>query len=472
MKVLFVKSVINTSYFTFDIGIGYLDAILNLQHHQTNLFLVKSLDHLSLLDLRISLYKPDIIAFSTYASAFNSTLHISRHIKKKFPDIHQIIGGIHLILNPNDWIRATVINAVCTGEGEVALPDYLSRLQKHNGSHLYTPGFWVRSNGKIYKNPPAGPITNLDDLPFPSRRLFIDQDSPTASTENKQGLEFLFTRGCPYNCTYCSNNALKQTFHQQGDVSSYVRHMSPNRAIKWIMHDLSQYPAEYLCFHDDTFTVNKEWLLEFLRLYKQKISLPFMCNIRIDTVDKPILRLLKQAGCFIVFAGVESGDEELRRNRLKRYMSNESIITVFREAKQVGLHVYAFLMIGLPGETPQKFINTIRLVSTIKPDYSALGIFYPYPGTELYEYCKQKKYINPTIPVDFVERIDTILTMKDFCRKDILHYYQYFNEIIALANKINIRQLPLLSTIKYKSLLVPPSHPIYPWAHKLSHILK
>ena len=471
MKILFIKSVINSSYFTFDIGIGYLDAILKSNNHQTNLFILKSLDHLNLLDTRIELFKPDLIAFSTYASAFQSTIYVSQHIKKMFPKIHQVIGGIHLILNPTDWINIPSIDAVCIGEGELSFPEYINRLEQKNGSYKHTPGFWVRTKKIIKKNASATPVMDLDTLPFPSRDLFTNQYAPTASTENKQGLEFLFTRGCYYNCTYCSNHALKKVFFEQNSQVPYVRHMSPNRAVEWIKHDLTQYPAEYLCFHDDTFTVDKKWLTEFLNLYKKEIKIPFMCNIRVDTVNKSVLRQLKDAGCFIVYAGIESGDENLRETTLKRHMTNESIISVFASAKKIGLHAYAFLMIGLPDENPQKFVNTIKLVSTVRPNGYSLSIFYPYPGTELHEYCIQKQYLNPKIPIDFVERIDTPLTMKQFCREDILHLYHHFYKIIATSEKSANPLRNILRKIKFNALLILPSNKIYPLAKALVNFL-
>ena len=470
MKILFIKSVVNTPYFTFDIGLGFLTAVLKKNKHQTDLHIVKSMKDLKKLDHRIELIKPDFISFSTYASSFDSSVKISNHLKKKFPHIYQLMGGVHLILNPNDIEKAKSIDAVCIGEGEEALIDFIKRWEKNDGSHIKTPGFYVRDNEKIVKNPKVGMVHNIDKLPFPDRDLFTSQYVQPAILEGTNSLEFLFTRGCPFLCSYCSNHALRKAL-MVDKKTAYVRGMSPEKAIEWIKRDIKKYSAESLLFHDDTFTADKKWLFEFLKIYQKKIKIPFGCNVRADTLDEKTVKKLKRAGCFVFMIGVETGDNELRRMVLKRAMKNEVIKEAFRLSHKYKIAPYAFVMIGLPDETPKKCINTIKFVADLKAKYTALSIFFPYPGTNLHEICIQKKYLKKKkISLDFVERADTILKMPNFQRKDILYFYNYFDELITLYQNRS-KKFINMSSIRFKLLSIWPSHPLFLPTHLLYLII-
>lgn len=451
-RILFIKSVINTSIFSFDIGLGTLSAILKEKNYTVDLFVVKRWDQVPRLLSHIKLTKPNMIGFSSYASSIQSSAELSKLIRKKFPSLHQIIGGVHLILNPEEISNLPTVNAVCTGEGEIALPEYISNYRKHNKSHIHTPGFWVRYRNKIVRNKPARLVVDLDTLPFPDRSIFAMQGISNSRHVGQMTLDLLFTRGCPFNCTYCSNHALKRKL---GTVK-YIRQMSPKRAIELIIHDASTYAFDYLKFHDDTFTYEKKWLYEFLKLYR-KIKIPFICNLRVNTVSKQDLILLKKCGCISVYVGVESGDSHLRLQILRRGMTNEAIIQTFDWAKETGMHTAAFLMMGLPYETPRSFFETVKIIKRAAPDHVMMGIFYPYPGTDLFKTSQEAGFLKTNQPKDFVERKDSLLEMPQFPRKDILYYHERFNQLVNYIPTGNSIFSHPHGRLKFLLLATPPS---------------
>ncbi len=454
MKILFIKSTINSTTARADFGIGSLSAVLKKHHHQTGLFVVRNWDGIPYLKYRISLLKPDILAFSTYASSFQSTVRISNVLKKSFPRLMQVMGGIHLVLNPADIRHAPSIDAVCVGEGEYALLEFMNNYSKGNDEYLYTRGFWTRKKKRIITNPTVPFLKEIESLPFSDREIFISEGLSFGDFENNKRnyLDFLFTRGCPFACSYCSNHALRRAYGHD----NYVRRMSPKRAIAWIRHDLARYACDYINILDDIFTLDRKWTEEFLSLY-ESIKMPFICHLRVGTFDKKILGKMKKAGCVAVSIGVESGDEKLRTQVLKRGMTNDQLVKSFKWAKDLNLRRGAFLMIGLPMENRERWLKTVKLVARLMPVRFILNTFYPYPGTELYNLIKKLGFLKKKQKWNYVEGVETILSMPDFSGKDILYFREKMAEMVdnAMPVKNIFRQLHY--RIRFYLLSIPPS---------------
>ena len=138
--------------------------------------------------------------------------------------------------------------------------------------------------------------------------------------------------------------------------------------------------------------------------------------------------MLKEAGGRRIDFGLESGHEDLRRTIMKRKMSNRQIIEATRLAKSVGLQVKTLNMVGLPEETPEKFRETVKINQEINPDVVSISIFYPYPGTELYDYCREKNYLDPqeSLPENYISRRESLLELPGFSKKEIASCFRWF----------------------------------------------
>lgn len=441
MKILFIKTTIGTYSPYFDIGIGLISAKLKEAGHQTSFFSFDNWDCLDLLKKRIADFNPDIIGFSALASTFSTICKLAEAIKKIYPNIFCFCGGIHTTLCPEDISKSKYLDGICLGEGEESFLEMVNALSKKNKEYLSTPGFWIRNKNKIIKNKKRIGLIDINTLPLPDREIFANEgllyfpfsegkDVYIPGQEKIRQLEFIFSRGCPFRCTYCSNHALSDFYGPK-----YVRLKNPIKAIKEIESVIKQYRADCLMFHDDLFTLNKTWLISFLKHYRKKINLPFKCNIRIGTCDKEILLNLKKSKCMEIKIGLESGNEKIRETVLKRKMTNEQIKKTFSMAKKIGLKTFAYIMIGFPGETPYTFKDTIELVADINPYSYDLSVFHPYKGTSLYKLCKKNGYLVKKQKPPLIERQDTILKLPKFKRSDILYFLNNFELLVFYKRK-------------------------------------
>lgn len=459
MKVLFVKTSIGTLIeSTIDLGIASISAVLKKNKHKTSYYLVSNWESLQELFYRINNFNPQVICFASTESTSKNINKIANILKKKYPDKFFVCGGVHIILSPESYIKNKNFDAICLGEGEYSLSNLLNNLHKDNDAYRYTKGFWIRYKNNIIKNEKEETIANINLLPCPDREIFSKENllfnSYVGEGKNKT-LEFIFSRGCPYNCSYCSNHALKAIYGK-----NYVRFRSPSKAIQEIKNTLNKYKPEYLVFHDDSFTINKNWLNEFLEKYKKDINIPFRCNTRVDLCSQEIFKNLKKSGCECIQFGLESGDSDLRSSVLNRHMSDDLIIKSFKLAKHCKIRTGAFVMIGLPDETPKKFIKTIKLVAKTDTDKYYLYVFRPYKSTKLYDYCKKFGFIQKP-KTNFTEWQDSMLNLPNFSKKDIIFYYNNFDFLINRYRQCLVKSKSRwLKIIIFNLYCVPPSKKI------------
>jgi radical SAM superfamily enzyme YgiQ (UPF0313 family) len=223
---------------------------------------------------------------------------------------------------------------------------------------------------------------------------------------------FMFTRGCPFSCSYCSIEAFNRL------LGFKLRTRTVDQSLAQIDDALSRFPIRMIGFDDDILTLRPAWFDAFMRRYRDEIGTPFMANVRVGTVKDDQLRLFKEAGCALLQIGIESGDPFIREKVLGRRMSNEAIIAFFRRAQGFGLETMSFNMVGLPYETPEAFQRTIEINAAVHPNMAGLHVFYPYKGTRAWEMCEREGWVGREDDA-FVERAGSILDMPAFPREEI-----------------------------------------------------
>lgn len=186
---------------------------------------------------------------------------------------------------------------------------------------------------------------------------------------------------------------------------------------------------ETVLFVDDLFAVNKNWLKEFSREYGKRFHIPFWCNARADFIDEERVNYLKAGGCEQIMMGIESGNDYIRKEIMKRNITREKIKDSFAMVKRAGIRVWAFNMIGLPGETKDTIKETISLNREVKPDSIFCSIFHPYPGTELYELCKKQGWISERKLISYLEPV-SILDLPTITQHEISYYYEIFKGLV------------------------------------------
>ncbi len=388
MKILFIYPSNDPSY---PLQLGALSSFIKQEKHQAKLLSLKitgtiETEHFSEIKGIIKDFNPDYIGFSCYETAFPWIKKISNYIKKHWPGIKIIAGGYFATLAPEEVISFKAIDIVCRGEGEYPLLELFNKPQKTNIQNL-----WIKKSNEIIKNPIRPLIVDLDELPYPDREMLDYQNQLDLEKRGERTIKIMATRGCPYFCTYCSNKYFRALVP---NPQIYLRLRSPKNVIEEIKQLKSKYNFELVGFHDDNLTLDIKWLKKFAGLYSKQIGLPFYCATRVEYCKNEVLDILKNAGCYLLLIGVESGDEKYRAGMMKRFMTNKATIEAFHRARGKGLLTWSFTMVGLPKENRLMLLKTIWLNWQCKADFVMSSIFYPLKGTELGNLCYESGWVN------------------------------------------------------------------------------
>lgn len=413
MKIHLIFSVLNIPQdkgqdVGYSYGLGYIAAALKSAGHDVGYFSLTDNHDVRALCDAVRRDQPGIVAFSATSSQFPSLGEIVPKIKT-ISDSFVVCGGVHTTLKPECISEMPELDAVARGEGEWALPELADALEK--GADIFNiRSFWFRNGAQIIKNETRSLIAKLDDLPFPDKTsLDYQQVIDKAGGVNR----FIFSRGCPFDCSYCSNKALSDAY---SGGNSYFRQRSPRKAIAEIERDAGAYNFRCIAFDDDVMSLNKKWFYEFFDLYRKNFRYPFRCNLRVGTVDSDMMRLLKDAGAQGIGVGIEHGNEEFRRKVLKRNISNKQILETFSLCDKYGLTHNDFIMVGFPYENRRLFLDTARLCRKVSAKGS-ISIFVPYPGTHLAAVCEANGWLPGK--KKYVERDDAVISYPGFPKEEI-----------------------------------------------------
>jgi radical SAM superfamily enzyme YgiQ (UPF0313 family) len=231
-----------------------------------------------------------------------------------------------------------------------------------------------------------------------------------------------FGRGCPYACTFCIIPYQRELF----DFRTYPK-KNNIQMVEELKYLKERYCIEIYRFWDELFLlVSDEGLKEFGELYVKDVGLPFIIETTAHSINKNKVNILKEIGCVSISIGIESGNIEMRTKLLNKKTSNEKYIESFHLINDAGINTTSYNMIGLPLETEEMIIETIELNRKCRVKTPAVGIFYPYPGTSLREYC----IINGLLPVDFNDNTNesilyarSVLQQEHIISQDKLMYY-------------------------------------------------
>jgi len=295
-----------------------------------------------------------------------------------------VAGGIHCTLEPVGTLEAFPwLNGVCVGEGEQALTELCRRIDA--GEDVSgTPCFVFRTPGGLVQNPVL-PLQKMEDLPAPDYALF---DYRGIISRSGDSFPMMLSRGCPYDCHYCCNKAQAEVYPDKGPP--YTRFLPVPAAIARVERNLELFPeTKVIAFADDTFTLNRNWLVEFCDAYRRAIGLPFVCNARVETIRDEVVQALKHGGCASVDFGVESGNEWLRREVLNRRYSNAELLRAFQLVQAAGIRCFSFNLVGIPFETEAMARQTVEINLELRPYYGKCSYFYPYPATQAQALCAE-----------------------------------------------------------------------------------
>jgi len=234
----------------------------------------------------------------------------------------------------------------------------------------------IKGEPEKYATELIGKKHNFNELPFPSWDM-VDISKYKMPLINENFVLVKSQKGCPYSCTFCVT-----PYYSNGKVDL--------RNINSVLNELKyikKLGINNVIFFADTFTVNKEWVKKLCNgIVKENLKIKWVCNSRVDTIDYETLKIMKQAGLWLISFGIESGDQKILDNCKKRIKLSE--LEIINKANSLGLLTFGHFIFGLPGETKETIKKTIDLSKSLNLDFSAFYIATPFPGSELYEQVK------------------------------------------------------------------------------------
>lgn len=337
---------------------------------------------------RMAADRPRLVGISFMTSQFGGARAVAVVAKEVEAATPVLVGGPHVSALPEETLAdVPEFDIAVYGEGEATVLEVADRLlgDAVEGA-LGVQGSAFRQGGSIVVNPPRPSCEDLDALPFPAWDLLpLDCYSVKGldgRTSDQPVFPILTSRGCPSYCVFCSSHSVfGRAFHGR----------SAENIFSELLHLRNEYGARMFDFVDDTITIRRDRILRLCELLREEAFL-WACNARVNTVDLELFRAMKEAGCVRVDLGVESGDPEVLK-RVKKRITLDQVRNAHSWAKEAGIEVCSFYMVNNLGEGWSSVEQTLALARELDSDDPGVTIATPYPGTELYEICRENGWL-------------------------------------------------------------------------------
>lgn len=439
----------------YPLGIAYLHSYLESKGHSVQSLWLNNYSFeygLSSVNAAIQNFKPDVIGFQILTPNRVSSYRLIEYIHKTYPELCLVIGGIHTTIMYDQLLRKYPYVIAILGEGEITFHNLLQEISKKEFDLTKVNGIAFFHSGNVVRNQDQEFIENLDILPFPKHELFIH--------DKRENACIITSRGCPNRCSFCCLNTQNKRKVRIRSVANVVDE------IEWLLKTFPQLKSIWI--HDDTFFLNTSRVIEFCDVIISKnITVNFICSGRFKPISQEVVTKLEQAHFTKVLLGLESGDDMILKKCHKGITQNDVInaVKLFGKSK---IDIYAFIIIGLPGETQSTITSTAQFIQKLQKIkymyYDNIGVLTTYPGTEIYELAKEQGLINDDYwltdkytPLFTVEHSQEQLflfkdSMLDFISCDRLFtmkgfFKQYFMLLPAYKYKYRYFLLPRLKLI-------------------------
>ena len=324
------------------------------------------------------------VPFTSYALILKE---LARNIRKRYPEITIIAGGVFPSTLPEKAMACADIDYAVCGEGEETLLKIVSGMKPEK-----IKGVAFRENGKPIIHGTSELIGNLDEIPFPARNLLPMDEylyfTPRDKT-HKRTVSLITSRGCPYDCNFCSVHCI---------YGYKWRARSPENVLAEIRQLIKEYDIEHIQFEDDNLTLNKERaekIFEGMLSLSKKVTWSSPNGIRVDTLDYLLLKKMKKSGCNSLCIGVESGHPEILKAMNKNIDLNK-VMDIAKVCRELKIYLSVFFIIGYLGETEKHFKETLRYAARLRRSGVRFCHFFPirtYPGTQLFDYCRKNNLL-------------------------------------------------------------------------------
>jgi len=408
-------------------------------------------------------FNPDIVGITSTTPQITRAIEIANFIKDNLK-IPVVTGGVHVTLLPKETLLKSNFDVGIIGEGEITFFELIQLLKNKN----FVNNDLKKIKGICYKNGKDVIITegrqlidNLDIIPFPAREFFNLKYylKPEAVVRGviKRSTQIMSSRGCPYNCVFCSSFAInKRRF----------RIHSPRYVISEVEHLIKKYKIQALFFQDDDFFVNEERAKKICELMIERgINEKLIWSVQMranrlnqDKIEN--LKLLRKAGCIQVEFGFESGSPKILGFLKKNTVTVEQNHQAIKFCKQANLRVFGNFMIGTVGETREDLDMTKNFIIQHNKDLDSMGIFIttPLPKTELWDVCEKKGLLKglewKNLKMDVTQKPRSFSDI--FTQEELMDIYKEFTSLSIERYSLAFKIKKFASNpTRYLSFLLP-----------------
>ncbi|MCX5795275.1 MAG: radical SAM protein [Elusimicrobia bacterium] len=320
----------------------------------------------------------DVVGLTATTCSFADAVELARRLKSASPAV-VVLGGPHVSVAPEHALSPGCFDFGVIGEGEDTFPELLQRLAS-GGRPGDVDGLAFREDGRLVLTRPRAWIKDLDRLPLPARHLLpMERYVPQPNDERaRPKLSMVSSRGCPYACLFCDKGAMGAAY----------RSFSPAYIVSEMEHLVARYGARDIAFVDSLFTPSEERVDAIVReIGRRGLRVSWTCTVRANVITrKETLRKMRDAGCWRVRLGVESGNEEVLRF-IRKQTTREQIRAVAQWADELGLQPKGFFMLGHLTETRRSMQETIDFARSLPFKDVTVQINTPLPGARQFSMC-------------------------------------------------------------------------------------
>ena len=334
---------------------------------------------------RIRDMNPAIVGLSATTPEIQAAEDMAALIKDARPETAIVLGGPHPTLDPAGVLAQPAVDYVVRGEAEFSFSEFCRAYLGGRRTDFQIRGLSYKADGQMVHLADREMIANLDDAPMPARHLLpMSLYRNYGRVYKRKPVQVMITsRGCPFRCIFCAHEIFGHRY----------RFNSAERMIEEIKVLIRDYGAREILFREDNFTASKERIYKFCDLlHKENLDITWMALSHINSIDADLARTMREAGCWHLGMGVESGNPEIQRV-LKKNLDLDRARRAFDTVQNAGLRTLAFFMIGNYCDTAETIEQTIRYARKLNTDFAIFTITTPFPQTELFDLAVQNGLI-------------------------------------------------------------------------------
>jgi len=319
-------------------------------------------------------------------------MNLCRLIKEKYPGMIIALGGAHITALPEYILGHDYIDFVCLGESENTFLKLCQSLLKRQWRPDFPelkgiPGLGFRHNSTMIINKNLELLDNIDSIPYPDWGSFPIQNyfrlkESHGNLRSERWMIMLFSRGCPYNCSFCTTPKIWKRRWRPRDPKQVVQE------IKFLQRN---YNIQEVHFEDENMNTDINRLKEFCdELIRQKIDIVWQTanGIRPNGLDEELLAKMIKSGCSNIVLAPESGSKRVLDGIIDKSLELGEIVRVCGIANKLKLKLAVYFIMGLPQEKKSDLFKTLRLLIMLAykgADECLIGVFAPLPGSRLFD---------------------------------------------------------------------------------------